>query len=404
MGESFGLDLGAFSEIPPNRGITTKSGPRVTVRPAVADQVLASGAKVHCSRGVFGPAAAFALADSLQFEQPVLVAIVWLVEVLWRGLLGCQPLPVAGAAFEPESGVVSQVVVMATQSGQVPKGGLAVLDRGDDPVVDLEALSHVTAGDDTGLVPFDQRSPEGGPNGSAQVGDRGDVSALGDDELHDGVAQQLPGRLDGDGTNAGDLTTLGLFKMSPAQGGKVHSEVHAGRRGKGGRGPPGGVLVAIGLVGGGGVGGVGEVGGVAGHVGAFVPMERALVGIGPAARPLAGGCLITPWGPRPSLALAGEECHQGVGPVGVGVFSEALSSGLVEEDGAGGFEGSEQPGPGVGGEAALQAKGPVPVGVVAEEPGCPEALVGGPVVLGRSGPGPGPEAPVGQLPGGLGSI
>src|SRR6202020_613836 len=185
---------------------------------------------VHCSRGVFGPAAAFGLAGSLQFEEPVLLAIAWLVEVLWRGVLGWQPLPVPGAALRPESGGMPQGVVMATQTGQVPKGGLAVLDHGDDPVVDLEALSHVTAGDDTGLVPFDQRSPEGGPNGSAQVGDRGDVSALGDDELHDGVAQQLPGRLDGDGTNAWDLTTLGVFKQSPAQGRKVHPAVHAGRR------------------------------------------------------------------------------------------------------------------------------------------------------------------------------
>src|ERR1700733_3618549 len=117
--------------------------------------------EVHCSRGVFGPAAAFGLAGSLQFEEPVLVAIVWLVEVLWRGLLGWQPLPVAGAALEPESGVGARVGGMATQSGQVPKGGSGVPGPGDDPVVDLEALSHVTAGDDTGLVPFDQRSPEG---------------------------------------------------------------------------------------------------------------------------------------------------------------------------------------------------------------------------------------------------
>src|ERR1700733_15287855 len=101
MGESFGLDLGAVAEIPPNRGITTKSGPRVTVRPAVADQVLASGAKVHCSRGVFGPAAAFALAGSLQFEQPVLLAIVWLVEVLWRGVLRGAAPPSARGGLPP---------------------------------------------------------------------------------------------------------------------------------------------------------------------------------------------------------------------------------------------------------------------------------------------------------------
>jgi hypothetical protein len=64
--------------------------------------------------GGFGPAAAFGLACSLQFEEPVVVAIVWFAEVLWRGLLGWQPLPVAGAPFEPESPVMAQVVVMAT--------------------------------------------------------------------------------------------------------------------------------------------------------------------------------------------------------------------------------------------------------------------------------------------------
>jgi hypothetical protein len=61
----------------------------------VVVRVLACAAKVRWSRGGFGPAAAF------------VVAIVWFVGVLWWGLLGWQPLPVARAPFEPESLVVS---------------------------------------------------------------------------------------------------------------------------------------------------------------------------------------------------------------------------------------------------------------------------------------------------------
>jgi hypothetical protein len=66
-----------------------------------------------------------------------------------------------------------------------------------------------------------------------------------------------------------------------------------------------------------------------------------------------------------------------------------------------GREGSEQLRPGVGGEQSLQAKGPVAIGVVAQVAGVSDALVGGEGVLTRSGPGLGPQAPVGQLAVGL---
>jgi hypothetical protein len=116
-------------------------------------------------------------------------------------------------------------------------------------MVDLEALSDITAGNHTGRVPFDQRSPDGSPNGSAQVGDRGDVGTLGDDQAHDGITQHLTGDLEGHGANAGDLAALACFELSSTQGGQVHPEMDAGRRGKSGRGALSGGLAGIGLVG-----------------------------------------------------------------------------------------------------------------------------------------------------------
>ena len=62
-------------------------------------------------------------------------------------------------------------------------------------MVDLETLSHVTAGDDTRLVSGHEGPLQGGPDGPAQVGDRGDVGPLGDDQVQDGIAEERPGRL-----------------------------------------------------------------------------------------------------------------------------------------------------------------------------------------------------------------
>jgi hypothetical protein len=84
------------------------------------------------------------------------------------------------------------------------------------------------------------------------------------------------------------------------------------------------------------------------------------------------------------LALAGEQSNQGVGLVGIGAFTDTQSSGLVEEDGAGGFQRSQHLGPGVGCEEAFQSEGPVSIGVVAEIAGRPDAFVGGPVVFVRT--------------------
>jgi hypothetical protein len=101
-----------------------------------------------------------------------------------------------------------------TQPGQVPKGGLAVLDHGDDPVVDLQPVSDVTAGDDTGLVPLDHCPSQWGPDGSSQAGDGSDVCALGDHQVDDGITQHLTGDLEGHGANAGYLAALALFDLA----------------------------------------------------------------------------------------------------------------------------------------------------------------------------------------------
>jgi hypothetical protein len=106
-----------------------------------------------------GPAAAYGVAGSFEFEQPIVAPVIGIVSVAWRWSLGWEPLPVARAAFEPESAVMAEVVVMAAQPGKVPEGRLAVLDHGDDAMVDFEAVSDITAGDDTGLVPLDHCSP-----------------------------------------------------------------------------------------------------------------------------------------------------------------------------------------------------------------------------------------------------
>ncbi len=144
---------------------------------------------------------------------------------------------------------MSEVMVVFAQPRKVVQGGLPVFDHGDDPVIDLQALSHVTAGDDTGLVPFDQSGAQGGSNGSAQVGDGGDVRALGDDQVQNGIAQDRPGRRQGDGTNARDLTALAVLEVAPAQGGEVDPEVDAGRWGVARRGAFGGRGVRVGRVG-----------------------------------------------------------------------------------------------------------------------------------------------------------
>ncbi len=80
-------------------------------------------------------------------------------------------------------------------------------------------------------------------------------------------------------------------------------------------------------------------------------------------------------------ALPGEQGNQGIGLVGLGALSDAQGAGLVEEDGAGGLDGSEHLGPGIGGEEAFQAEGPVGIGVVPQVAGIPDALVGGQGVL-----------------------
>ena len=137
----------------------------------------------------------------------------------------------------------------------------------------------------------------------------------------------------------------------------------------------------------------------AGLVGVRADVARSgLVGAGAVGvrRGRAGRPTVARW-----PALPAEQGDQGVGLVGVGALSDPQRAGLVEEDGAGGLQGSQQLGPGVGGEEPLQAEGPVAVGVVAQVAGIPDALVGGQGVLVGSGLGLGPQAPVGQLAVGL---
>ena len=79
----------------------------------------------------------------------------------WRRL----PAPPARSAEELEALVGAQVVVVATQAGQVLDGGWASLGEGHDPVVPLEALGQVTARDHAVAVQFEEGGVEGGDGG-----------------------------------------------------------------------------------------------------------------------------------------------------------------------------------------------------------------------------------------------
>src|ERR1035437_10354724 len=107
---------------------------------------------------------------------------------------------------------------MSTETGQIPHRGRPVLAKGNDPVVDLQPVSHVTAGDHTGGVPLYQGDLQRGRYRPSQVTDGGHVDPVGDDQVAEGVSHQLGGCLDRDGAHPGDLTDLAIAYDPGPQG------------------------------------------------------------------------------------------------------------------------------------------------------------------------------------------
>ena len=109
-------------------------------------------------------------------------------------------------------------VVPPTEPGQVVEGGEAALGEVGDPVVVLEPQAGVTGRHHTPRVPEEEGRPD--PLGHVASGrvDGGDVGALGDEHLDEGLAQQLPGVVDAHRAHPGDLAALPLAHRAPAQG------------------------------------------------------------------------------------------------------------------------------------------------------------------------------------------
>ncbi len=63
--------------------------------------------------------------------------------------------------MELEALVGTQVVMVATESGQVLEGRRPSVSEGDPPMVDLEAVGHIAAGHHAVAVPLGQCGLEG---------------------------------------------------------------------------------------------------------------------------------------------------------------------------------------------------------------------------------------------------
>jgi hypothetical protein len=130
----------------------------------------------------------------------------------------------AGAGDESPSVVgLEPVVVTAQPVEPVELGAVrlgprhAVVDFGVRPglVAPLPAAC--------GLAP-QQREPLGGTGTAPEMDDAGDVSASGDHELEDRIAQELTGDAHRDGPDAGDLATLFTLQGPAHEGGQVDSD------------------------------------------------------------------------------------------------------------------------------------------------------------------------------------
>lgn len=197
------------------------------------------------------------------------------------GVVGWDEGALAGAGDErPAVDGLAQVVggaerVEGGEAVVVGVGpGVAVVDLGD---------GEVAAGDGAAGVGPQQCDLLGDGGASAEVADVGDVDPAGDDELDDGVAQQLAGGADRDRADAGDLA--GLVAVEPAAQERGEVDAEQGEVGEWAPGPG-----DVRTVGGAGVGAerfVERVGG-AGFAAAFVAGGPAVEGpspVGSAAEP-----------------------------------------------------------------------------------------------------------------------
>jgi hypothetical protein len=85
-------------------------------------------------------------------------------------------------------------------------------------------------GDGTGPVTLDQRGPQRRRDGPLARRHRLDVGAVADDELEQGIAEEVPGDGDRDGADAVDLAPLVAFDRAAPQRGQVDAEVDVGLR------------------------------------------------------------------------------------------------------------------------------------------------------------------------------
>ena len=95
-------------------------------------------------------------------------------------------------------------------------------------MIDLQAGGHVAAGDDAVRVPFDECRLQWSGNRSTQMADGGHIDAVGDDKVGDGIAHQVPGDLDGDRSDAGNLTALSVTHAPPPEGLEINPQVDGG--------------------------------------------------------------------------------------------------------------------------------------------------------------------------------
>jgi hypothetical protein len=92
-----------------------------------------------------------------------------------------------------------------------------------DAVIDLDAGAGAAEGRALWAGPG-QGDALGGGGSAAEVGHVEDVDPAGDDELEDGIAEELAGHGDGDGADAGDLAEFVAGDPAAVQGGEVDSE------------------------------------------------------------------------------------------------------------------------------------------------------------------------------------
>ena len=99
-------------------------------------------------------------------------------------------------------------MVVTAEAREVPPFGGTTPREVDLPVVDLQVIRTITAGNHTGRVPLEKCGRDRGRDVATDLADRRNVDPVGDEQRGDGVTHDLHGRLHRDRADSRDLTHL----------------------------------------------------------------------------------------------------------------------------------------------------------------------------------------------------